>query len=107
MEDLREIAEKLEILKEDIHDNAIEHGWYDEPRTFGDMIALCHSELSEALEDFRNNHKTKEIWKDEKRQALWNTNGASRCNNKGAGYVWVLWYRHRRSNDTKARVQQV
>lgn len=66
MEDLREIAEKLEILKEDIHDNAIEHGWYDEPRTFGDMIALCHSELSEALEDFRNDRKTKAIWKDEK-----------------------------------------
>lgn len=36
-----------------IHKNAIEHGWYDEPRTFGDVIALCHSELSEALEAHR------------------------------------------------------
>lgn len=66
MEDLREIAKKLEILKEDIHDNAIEHGWYDEPRTFVEMIAICHSELSAALEDYMNNYRLKKIWEDGK-----------------------------------------
>lgn len=34
----------------EINANAKEHGWWDEPRSFGEIIALCHSELSEALE---------------------------------------------------------
>lgn len=31
------------------------HGWYDSERTFGEDIALLHSEVSEALEAFREN----------------------------------------------------
>lgn len=38
----------------EIHENAIKHGWWDTERTFGEIIALCHSELSEALEAYRN-----------------------------------------------------
>jgi NTP pyrophosphatase (non-canonical NTP hydrolase) len=30
-------------------------GWHNKPREDGTMIALCHSELSEALEGFRKN----------------------------------------------------
>jgi len=34
--------------------NAVEHGWWEEERSFGEIIALCHSELSEALEEYRD-----------------------------------------------------
>ncbi len=38
-----------------VHENAINHGWYDQKRSFGEIVALCHSELSEALEQYRDN----------------------------------------------------
>lgn len=44
----------LNALVADIHQNAVAHGWWEEERTFGDILALCHSELSEALEQFRD-----------------------------------------------------
>ena len=37
-------------LKESAHINALQHGWWNDERSFGEIIALMHSELSEALE---------------------------------------------------------
>ena len=36
-----------------IHDNAAVHGWWDEPREDGTLIALIMSEAAEALEALR------------------------------------------------------
>ena len=41
-------------LSKQVNDNARAHGWWDAERNNGEMIALMHSELSEALEAERH-----------------------------------------------------
>jgi len=57
-------AEIIEILRnkriveiispKEIHKCAVEHGWWEEERGIPELLCLCHSEISEALEAYRN-----------------------------------------------------
>lgn len=40
-------------MAKSVHQTAIDKGWWDDPRNDGELVALMHSELSEALEGLR------------------------------------------------------
>lgn len=41
-------------LVEEIHDNAVNHGWWETERPVDETYAMIHSEVSEALDEYRN-----------------------------------------------------
>lgn len=59
------MTKSLNELATEIHLIAKDHGWWETNRNFGEMIALIHSELSEALEAHRN-HELAIHYKDKK-----------------------------------------
>lgn len=70
----------LNEWRDRVHETAVEKGWWEPqeqvvalplqggpitamvPRSFGDLIALVHSEASEALEEHRNGHAPTEMY---------------------------------------------
>lgn len=60
------MSKSINQLVREAHENAVEKGWWDEDRSFGEIIALIHSEASEALEDYRNGRKPTEVWYERK-----------------------------------------
>jgi len=58
----------INVLKlcEDSHRISKDKGWLETERSFAGVVALIHSELSEAIEDYRNNRPISQIWYDVK-----------------------------------------
>lgn len=54
------------ISQEEAHENAVNKGFWDPPSSFGKLIGLLHSEISEAFEECRNRKDIHEIYYDEK-----------------------------------------
>lgn len=45
----------LNQFMQDVHQNAVAHGWWEKERSAGTIRSLIHAELSEALEEYRAN----------------------------------------------------
>lgn len=50
----RKFIDSYNALAADVHETAVEKGWWDNARNDGEIIALIHSELSEALTGLRH-----------------------------------------------------
>lgn len=51
---LRNLDAGIDELVSLAYDNACARGWHEKERTIGEIISLCHSELSEAAEAFED-----------------------------------------------------
>ncbi len=57
----------IKELQKRAYENSLKHGFHGEgnEKEFGDIIALMHSELSEAYEEYRHHHELNETYYEE------------------------------------------
>ena len=56
----------LNELRDECYETSEDHGFHNPPKSVGEDIALMHSELSEAFEDYRSGHAPNEVWYENK-----------------------------------------
>jgi len=58
----QEQPQTIQEWQDAIHTWAIGKGWWDKERSFGELCALFHSEISEAFEEYRTHHGLAEVY---------------------------------------------
>jgi len=48
------VRQAFDLLQRRCHELAVEKGWHETTRALPDLISLAHSELSEALDEYRH-----------------------------------------------------
>lgn len=49
-------------VQRQVHNTAVDKGWWNPAKTIGEQVVLYHAELSEGIEEIRTGHKPAEIY---------------------------------------------
>lgn len=61
----------LTVLANEIHRNAVKHGWYEDKKSLAEVLVLVTTEIAEAFEEYRNGHEETEVYfKDGKMEGI-------------------------------------